>query len=528
MWLLLIFLGLVVYYVYRWLTDNQYYFKERGIPYTERHYGIGAFYKIFTKQTTVQDLIWSYYSRYSDHQVVGLWEMNRPFYFIRDPKLVRTIGVKSFDHFHDKVAIITGEMDPFLGNSLVMLKGQKWRDMRATLSPAFTGSKMRLMCELVVEIGEQMVEFIQKEAKEKGPQTYEMKKFFSRIATDLIATCAFGVKVDSLHDDRNAFYLNATRLSDFTKAKKLLKFFAFRAIPKVMIGLRITLNTKEDMEYLKRLVVDSMKIREEKNIYRPDMIHLLMEAQKGKLKHTQTDNDSAGFATVEEASTGWKKTTETWSETEIVAQCFLFLMAGYETVSTVVSFTAYELAINPDIQQKLYDEIRQMHKDLNGKRHNYETLQKMKYLDMVVSEILRKWPPAPFIDRTCTENFSVDLDNGQKLTFEKDNIMWIPVHAFHRDPNHYPDPEKFDPERFNDENKSKIDPNTYIPFGLGPRNCIGSRFALMETKSILFHLLLNFSIEVTSKTQIPLVLAKMLSGLHGENGIHLMFRPRDP
>ncbi|XP_059612487.1 probable cytochrome P450 9f2 [Phlebotomus argentipes] len=525
--LVYILLGLVAYFVYRWLTDNQNYFKARNIPEGERNYGFGTFFKIFLKQASTQELIMEYYNRFKNNQIAGLWEMNRPFYFIRDPKIVKKITVKSFDHFHDKVNIIDEHMDPFLGNSLVMLSGQKWRDMRATLSPAFTGSKMRLMCELIVEIGEQMVEYLRKEAKEKGPQTYDMKAFFSRVATDLIATCAFGVKVDSLHDNQNSFYVRATKLVDFTAPIKLLKFISFRSIPRVMKALGITLNTRDDMEFLRNLVIDAMKAREKNNIFRPDMIHLLMEAQKGKLTHTKTDKDSAGFATVEEASVGWKKSTEKWSEIEIVAQCFLFMMAGYETISTVVSFAVYELAINPDIQKKLHAEILQVHRELNGKRHNYDTLQRMKYLDMVVSEALRKWPPAPFTDRTCTEEFSINLNDGQKFTFEKGNIMWLPIHAFHRDPNFYPDPEKFDPERFSDENKDSIDPDTFIPFGIGPRNCIGSRFALMETKSVLFHLLLNFSIEVTSETQIPLVLAKRLAGLQGEKGIRLQFRPRD-
>lgn len=94
----------------------------------------------------------------------------------------------------------------------------------------------------------------------------------------------------------------------------------------------------------------------------------------------------------------------------------------------------------------------------------------------------------------------------------------IPNYAWHRDPKNFPDPEKFDPDRFNDENIINQNLNAYAPFGIGPRNCIGSRFALMSVKSVLFNMLLNFSFEVTEKTQIPLKYKKTMTNVAAENG----------
>lgn len=102
----------------------------------------------------------------------------------------------------------------------------------------------------------------------------------------------------------------------------------------------------------------------------------------------------------------------------------------------------------------------------------------------------------------------------------------IPIYGFHHDPKYFPEPEKFDPERFSDENKGDIDPDTYLPFGIGPRNCIGSRFALMELKTIFYYLVLNFSLEVTEKTQIPLKFDKNPIGLKTERGIWVALKPR--
>jgi cytochrome P450 family 9 len=120
----------------------------------------------------------------------------------------------------------------------------------------------------------------------------------------------------------------------------------------------------------------------------------------------------------------------------------------------------------------------------------------------------------------------VEYDD-KKFIFEKGKSFMIPISAYHYDPKYFPEPEKFIPERFSEENKSKIDPDTYLPFGIGPRNCIGCRFALMEVKTLFYYLLRNFSLEVTAKTQIPLKLAKNPMGLKSEKGWWIGLKARE-
>jgi cytochrome P450 family 9 len=187
---------------------------------------------------------------------------------------------------------------------------------------------------------------------------------------------------------------------------------------------------------------------------------------------------------------------------------------------------AYDLALNPDVQQKLFKEIAATNEELGGKNLNYDALQKMKYLDMVISEGLRKWPPAPAIDRFCVKEYKLKLDDRAEFTIEKGKYCWLPIYALQHDPKYWPNPEKFDPERFSDENKHNINAGAYIPFGVGPRNCIGSRFALMESKAVLYYMLLNFSFDATAKTEIPLIFSKTFFAFQAKNGVHLKFSPR--
>lgn len=249
-------------------------------------------------------------------------------------------------------------------------------------------------------------------------------------------------------------------ISKFPKFSKLLnlKFFG-----------------DEHVEFYRSLVLDTMKHRTAHGIVRPDMIQLLMESKKGSLKMDETViND--GFATVAESTENRNlgNAKRVWTDADYTSQCFLFFLAGFETSSTLMCLAVHELAVNKHVQMRLVQEIDEVRKQLDGKPLTYEILQKMEYLDMVVSETLRLWPPAVATDRACTIPYQlVNESNGQKINFKLGDGIWIPILGLHRDPRYFPNPDVFDPERFSVENRSKIVPFTYMPFGVGPRNCIG-------------------------------------------------------
>jgi cytochrome P450 family 9 len=130
-------------------------------------------------------------------------------------------------------------------------------------------------------------------------------------------------------------------------------------------------------------------------------------------------------------------------------------------------------------------------------------------------------------DRICTKTFEMVNNDGTKVTLNVGDGILMPVAPLHHDPKYWPNPDKFDPERFSDANKDKIVPFTYLPFGLGPRNCIGSRFALMEAKAIFYYILLKFRIEKSSKMAYPIKLKVSSVVFNGENGVWVKFAARD-
>ncbi|KAJ8928372.1 hypothetical protein NQ314_019103 [Rhamnusium bicolor] len=451
----------------------------------------------------------------------GFYQFVKPILILKDPDLIKQIAVKDFDHFTDHRTFVPEDTEPLWNKNLLALKGQQWHDMRSILSPSFTSSKMRTMFVLMLECADNFVQNFLK--KDEEVVTVEMKDIFTRFTNDVIASTAFGVKVDSLAEKNNEFYLMGREATDFTSVSKNMKIFAFFLSPAISEVLKLKIFTSEVTNFFRQLVNDTIKIREERAIVRPDMIHLLMEARKGIHKNDENGIIDTGFATAQESDFGKKAhNREDLTNEDITAQALIFFFAGFDTVSKHLCFASYELAVNQDVQERLREEIYATLEKCGGTL-TYESLLKMKYMDMVVSEVLRKWPNAVLTDRVCTKPYTIEPTSPEEkpIRLGVGATVFIPMFAIHRCPKYYPDPDRFDPERFSDENKGNIKPYTYMPFGVGPRNCIGSRFALLEAKVVLFFILQHFQIVPVEKTEIPFKISTKSFPLTAANGFWL-------
>ena len=186
------------------------------------------------------------------------------------------------------------------------------------------------------------------------------------------------------------------------------------------------------------------------------------------------------------------------TDNEILAQSWLFLLAGYETTSTGITFCFYELALNTDIQQKLYEEL-QTAVDSSG-QFDCEKLWKLEFLDAVIAETLRLYPPFLRIEREVKSDYQLG-DTG--ITLNAGLLVHISIYAIHHSQEFFPEPEKFDPDRFMPGNKEKIIPYSYLPFAVGPRNCVAMRLAQMEMKVCIAHFVNKFRLSANSKTCVP-------------------------
>ncbi|KOC61106.1 Cytochrome P450 9e2 [Habropoda laboriosa] len=481
--LVITFITIIVFKFLASLHRQQNYWKNHNVPYIKPVPVLGPALKFLLRQITFIEYSELVYNSYSNARYIGTMNSSLPNLVIRDPELIREITVKYFDHFTDHKAFVDEDIEPLFSKNVFMLRGERWREMRNILTPTFTANKMKFMFELVSKCSQQFVDYLYDHPEEFS--SLDAKDAFGRYTNDVIATVAFGVSVNSLKDRDNEFYRKGKSAFSglFGNVGKLTLMGICPALFKIT---GITLIPRDTTDFFRAVILEALKAREKDGIVRQDMLNLLIQAK---------DKD--------------KPTVHQMTVDDIVSQALIFFLAGLDSTSNLMSYMAYELALCPDAQERLRKEIDGCLQEGNGEI-SYETLTKMEYMDMVVSETLRKNPGVVFMDRVCTRKFEfppAEPGYGSPTMYPGETI-WLPVYALHHDPKYFPDPEKFDPERFSEENKSNVVPYTYLPFGAGPRKCIGDRFAMMETKILMVQLLHKFILKPIEKTQIPMVFQK--------------------
>lgn len=503
---LTIVITVVLLLVYKFIIKNWNYFEKIGIKYVRGAPLLGIQCELIFGKKTSFDTYVDLYKKYSNEQVIGTYDIGgEPMYVINDIEIAKKITSKDFDHFVNHRFHVDKENDPLLARSMFATNDQDWKDIRSTTSPAFTGSKMRQMLSLVNECTFDLCDYVKNEIQSKHSDVFDLKDLMKRFTANTIASTAFGFKMNSFQDKENEFFKHGYSAANLDGIQGL-KFFAFQSIPKIMNFFKIRIMGEKDTEYFRTMIRQNMKYREENNIFRPDMIHLMMEARKGSLHH-DTSNDDIGFATVPESDYGRTSTKHlNFTEDDLVAQCMIFIFGGFNAVPTSQCFAAMEIAGNVDIQERLYAEIKSVDDQLAGKPLTYEILQGMKYMDQVISETLRRWSIAPFSDRIVNKPYTIELKNGKKIELKVGDGVWLPIVGYQMDEKYFPNPKRFNPDRFSEENKKNIVQGSYMPFSVGPRNCVGSRFALMFMKVAIYYLVLNFQLDLCKESTYPIQL----------------------
>jgi cytochrome P450 family 3 subfamily A len=223
----------------------------------------------------------------------------------------------------------------------------------------------------------------------------------------------------------------------------------------------------------------------------------MLEAKMGEVLSNDKlaiSSDMSNDSIVESREQTTKRTNMT--NDEVASNAVLFFDAGYETTSTALSYVMHILVNHQEIQEKIRQEVKELIED-EGKL-DYNTVTKLKFMEQVVYETMRVYPPVTnFVSR------SPNIDYHYKdIVIPRGTDCRVPVYHLHRDPELWSEPEKFDPQRFSAENKHLINPVVWQPFGVGPRNCIGMRFALLEIKLALSQLLIKYKLVPSEKTEL--------------------------
>ncbi|XP_011866381.1 PREDICTED: cytochrome P450 6k1-like isoform X2 [Vollenhovia emeryi] len=478
----MIVLTTLIIAAYLYMTRKFNYWKKRDvsvalppIPF------LGNFADCLLLKKSPGNFLQELYIQGKGSPYIGFYILDKPALLIRDRQLVKMVLVKDFNYFADRYASPDIVNDRLGSANLFLIKNPAWKILRTKLTPFFTSGKMKKIFELMLECGKDLDTYLESLKLGDNEKEIDIKDITATYATDIIGTAAYGFNVNSLNNPDAEFRKHGRTIFNFNIIRGV-EFIAIFFLPSVVKMIGAKMFGKKNSDFLRGVFWEIISQRVKSGGKRNDLIDILIE-----LRNTYGDQDMGGFK---------------FDGDDLLAQASIFFTAGFETSSSTMSFTLYEIAMNPEIQDRLRKEILDALDETDGKI-TYDMIVSLPYLDMVVSETLRMYPPLPFLDRVTMDAYK--LPNFD-LKLEKGTPIYISMSGMHYDPEYFPDPHKFDPERFTEENKRNRPSNVYFPFGEGPRVCIGTRMGLLQTKLGIVTMLRKYEFLPSEKTLIPMVL----------------------
>ncbi|KAH8271610.1 hypothetical protein KR018_011053, partial [Drosophila ironensis] len=496
------------------LQQHFSYWRRRGVPEIKPRWIVGNLMGLMSMRSSPAEFIAQLYNHpdAENEPFVGIHVFHKPALLLRDPELIRRIMVKDFCKFSNRYSNADAKGDPLGSQNIFFLKNPAWKEVRLKLTPFFTSSRLKNMFPLIREVGASLDAYLRQQPLHNERMRcfdLEAKELCALFTTDVIASVAYGVRANSFTDPNRQFRKHGRDIFDFKllrAAEFLLVFFLPHWLP--FFGFKVV--PPEATRFLRDTINYVLAERERSGKTRNDLIDILIEFRRS----------------TQEAKEAGVKDQFVFEGDILVAQAVLFFTAGFESSSSTMAFAMYELAKDADAQQRLREEIKEA-LVLSGGQVTMGMIESLEYMQMILLEILRMYPPLPFLDRECTAVKDYSLEPFNNFRVPKDMPIYIPCYALHMDPKYYPQPRKFMPERFSAANRKLHTPYTYMPFGLGQHGCIGERFGLLQAKVGLVNLLRNHLVTTSERTQLLMHLDPKAIITQAKGGIQLRVI-RDP
>ncbi|ETN58142.1 cytochrome P450 CYP6BB1v2 [Anopheles darlingi] len=363
-----------------------------------------------------------------------------------DSDLIERVLVSDFSKFRDRGVYANATVNPLTSGTLFSLAGDQWQHLRQVLAPAHATVNIRTLFTDTVRNAQGLVSFVGTSIGQ-GLDSLEWTDLTARYTTDVIGSC-IGIDCRAIREPHRAEFRTMGHRAFRFSVRRMWKLRFGYTFRRLADALRLCINESIVERFFLQLCRSTGLHRESYRTVKRDFLQIMLEMKRrGLLDMTQ-----------------------------VAAQCYQFFIAGFETSATLLNFALYELARDASVQKRLRSAIQRALDETDGQL-SYDMVMSLDYLDQIVKETLRMYPPVDFLFRVSNVDYTI-RDVG---TVPRGTLFVVPVHAIHHDAQYYPHPERFNPDRFSATQRQPAK-NAFLPFGLGPRHCIGEEFALMLVK----------------------------------------------
>lgn len=366
--------------------------------------------------------------------------------FSRDPNLAKYL-LQSNQRNYEKSPIQTEDMAKYIGHGLLTSNGEQWQKQRKLIQPAFHKNNLKKLLSAVQEALSAEIDRI----TTKKP--IDIFPIFNDLAFQTVVKALFSSAIGKAEIDRLQHITEATQKMLVSELRQPYLHWWFRISGEVQKHLDLTREA--------RIILKTVIANRKQSDPQGDLLDLLLGAR-------YDDGEAMG-------------------EEQLVDEILVLFAAGHETTSNALTFVCELLARQPEMQEKIYQEVKDLRAE-SSDLMNFVT--KAEYTNRVINETLRLYPPAYFIDR-----ISIGKDEFEGKSISKGTSVLLSVYEIHRHKHFWKDPNTFNPDRFIENSR----PEAYFPFGAGPRKCIGNNFAMFEMVLAIAELISRFKIQPTKE-----------------------------
>lgn len=365
---------------------------------------------------------------------------------LADPALIHEALVKNA-HLLGKGEDVRRALGPALGQGLLTADGDHWKWQRQSVAAAFRHEKLLELLPVMIDAARRTQVRWRSSPAGDIDIGHEMMRTTFDIIVETMMSGGHGIDIGRVEQS----------ITDYLKPTGWTFALAMLGAPEWLPhpGRR---KARAAVDYLRSSLATVISERRRNPIERNDLVSMLLEAKDPETRRMMSD-------------------------TEIIDNLLTFITAGHETTALGLAWTFHLLSQNSDVERKVIAEIEAV---TAGEPVAAEHIARLTYTRQVFSEAMRLYPPAPVVTRTALQDFRLgehDIPAG--------TVLYVPIYAVHRHTTLWEEPDRFDPSRFEPEKVKARHRYAYMPFGAGPRVCIGNAFAMMEAVAILAVLLQN-------------------------------------